>query len=61
MPEPEDISFAILFVIGLCFGFFIGSYQNNDSWQKKLIEKGLAEYNSVNGEWQWKEADDAGE
>jgi hypothetical protein len=32
-----------------------------EQWQKKLIEKGHAEYNSQNGNWQWKplRADDS--
>jgi hypothetical protein len=33
------------------------SQETNQNWQKILISKGFAEYNSTNGNWQWKNLD----
>jgi hypothetical protein len=42
-------------VIGMILSAFITGYTSYSIWEKKCIDKGYAEYNQTNGQWQWKE------
>jgi hypothetical protein len=44
---------------GFILGFFIGivcvGTVISTNWEREAIEKGYAQYNSVQGNWEWKE------
>lgn len=47
------VTAMIMFIIGL----FIGAYLRDHvvrEFQREGIQRGVAEYNSTNGNWQWK-------
>ena len=39
----------------LGLGSYLGERRTGRVWQQATVEQGVAEYNSVTGEWQWKE------
>ena len=45
------IAMVIIFFAGL----FIGSMHEEDYYQNSAVKAGYAEYNSITGDWQWKE------
>lgn len=51
---------AIVFssVIGLFIGEIIGKANEKRTWQERLIQADLAEYNRKSGEWQMRTMDD---
>jgi hypothetical protein len=51
---------AILFstTIGLFLGDMIGKASEKRTWQERLIQADLAEYNRKSGEWQMRSMDD---
>jgi len=42
------------FVLGLIPMFIAGMYLENDHWHLELIQRGLAQYCPLTGEWAWK-------
>jgi len=45
----------IILIIGLMLAMFVaGAKHSINNFQKTLVVRGLAEYNSTNGIWQWK-------
>ncbi len=49
------IVISILLLIGYTYGEIYGKMEGMKLIQKEAVEKGVAEYNSTNGIWQWKE------
>lgn len=39
---------------GLLFTF-VAYWTIDATWERELVKRGLAEYNSTNGVWQWKQ------
>ena len=48
----NDLSTAICLM--LLIMLFIMSCHKRNQFQREAIERGCAEYNPTNGEWQWK-------
>lgn len=54
----------IIWVVTVCIGMVVAGYvgekegkkKGRESFQKELVTKGIAEYNSTNGVWQLKES-----
>jgi hypothetical protein len=46
---------SMAFLAGFSIGVACCLIGANKQWERKLIEKNLAEYNAITGEWQWKE------
>ena len=53
--KSEVIVGSALVLLFLCIGFFCAWFAKDSAWREDAISRGLAEYNQVNGEWQWKE------
>lgn len=51
----ELIAVAVLVILCFFVGVVAGANSEEDQYQKQAIEKGFAEYDSVTGEWKWKE------
>ena len=51
----ELIVLIIMVVMVFLVGGAIGARDTREDYQKQAIEKGFAEYDSVTGEWKWKE------
>ena len=60
MASSDDKAFVIIAIafscLGVLLGVGVGSNINNGIWERAAISKGFAEYNSVTGNWQWKES-----
>ena len=52
-----DIMFMVivLAVVWFFLGVAVGKRLERQKYQSEAVENGHAEYNQVNGEWQWKE------
>lgn len=47
-------SIVLLFFLGTAAGFKSGTESATKKFKTELVERGLAEYNSTNGVWQYK-------
>ncbi len=50
----ENTFTAIIFTLGVIAGFFVGLSMPDYHTRNDAISHGFAEYNSTNGQWQWK-------
>ena len=44
----------LLLMIGIALGSVLGGKLRDSHWQRKMVERGYAEYNQSTAEWQWK-------
>lgn len=51
-----DIIWLATVVAAFFCGFIVGRQKEKNEFQKELIDRGFAEYNSTNGVWQLKES-----
>lgn len=41
-------------VPGMIIFITIGASLSDNNWEKECVNRGVAEYNQITGEWQWK-------
>ena len=50
---------VMTFILGIGFGIVLGiavfGTLLDNKWRKEAVEYGYAQYNSITGEWEWKE------
>jgi hypothetical protein len=43
-------------IVGIITGVLLAYCFTEDHWEKEMVNRGFAEYNQTNGQWQWKES-----
>jgi len=46
--------FWVVILFGFLLGFVVGHVLTDNHYTNLAVEKGYAEYNQTNGNWQWK-------
>lgn len=57
MNKESNFYFVMTMIASLALGFSIaGAIFDQSNLKKEAIDRGFAEYNATNGNWQWKES-----
>ena len=57
MKKDDVLTLVVVLVLlsgAVCIGTLLGEDSKTKEFQKELVTRGFAEYNSTNGVWQWK-------
>lgn len=59
MRDEEDVFYGFLtgLILGGALFYYVGYSVTSRAYQNEAINLDYAEYNAVDGEWQWKEKD----